>query len=177
AGFKPAGDLILDRLSESQKEQVQNQAERQAQINEEEDATLRELYHKQEQVRARMQKKMTDAMANAGMFNDMNEIAGMSPDIESTYQLADLDLQIEQRKLQIELEQLTKAGASYADKLPVQRKLNCIPGQRQLWLKYRNDVSALRKRYKNPDTDPDYREKSSRLLLQVNEQVQKNCQH
>ncbi len=175
AGFKPAGDLILDRLAESQKEQAQQQAERQAEISAEEDATLRQLYQKQERVRATMQKKMTDAMANAGLFNDMNELASLGPDAETTYQLADIGLQIEQRKLQLELAQLTEAGASYADKQPVQRKLSCIPGQRQLWLRYRNEVVALRKRYKKPDTDPDYREKSSRLLLRVNEEVARSC--
>ena len=171
AGYKPVGDLMLDKLAESQREMEEERATQQREIEAEEDATLRELLQKQAAVQAKVEKKVMDVVANAALMNDMADLSGMSVSIDDQYQLADLELQIEARRLQLQLNDLTDPET----RQEVQKKIACTGQQRQLWRNYRDQINALRKKYQNPDTNSEYFEKLGQASEQFTEQMLRAC--
>ncbi|GAB4000825.1 hypothetical protein GCM10028807_54970 [Spirosoma daeguense] len=179
ASYKPMGDLILDKLTEAQKEQAQHQQEKLEEISQEEDARLRELLAEKARMEADIRKQLSAGMANTALFNDASEATRTQIQLmsngEDQYRLADLELNIQQRRLEIELDQLNRSGASAEDKLAIKRKMNCIPAQRQNWQQYKNEVQTLRKKYKSPESDADFLEKMGVLSTQFYERMMRTC--
>lgn len=147
AGYKPMGDMILEKLAEGQAEQQQAQAEKEEEINNEEDAQLRDLYKQQAKIEQEIQKKMTDGIVNAGLLNDINELSRMSGIIneDDQYRMLEVGLNIEYRKNQIRLEQ---EGLSSEERREINKNMNCINKQKTHWSNYRNDVKTLKQKYK-----------------------------
>lgn len=87
----------------------------------------------------------------------------------------DLELNIQQRRLEMELEQLNRSVPSTEDKLAITRKMNCIRAQRQNWQQYKNDVVTLRKKYKSPESNYEFLEKMGALSTQFHERMMRIC--
>lgn len=146
-GYKPMGDMILEKLAEGQAEQQQAQAEKEEEINTEEDAQLRALYQQQAKIEQEIQKKMTDGITNAGLLNDINEISNIAGMIneDDQYSMMEVGLNIEYRRNQIRLEQ---EGLSSEERREINKSMSCINKQKVHWSNYRNDVKALKQKYK-----------------------------
>jgi hypothetical protein len=176
AGYKPMGDLLLGQIKNRQAEEQAEQTEAQAEISKEEDATLRQLMKQQAEVQVRIQKKMTDAVANAGLLNDMAELNRHGISIDDQYAVADLQLQITRRRAEIELKHLRDNDIDRDRQADLNKTINCTNAQRTLWRNYRTDMNALRKRYGNPEASDAYRKQATARSVQFNEQMLNACQ-
>jgi hypothetical protein len=182
AGYKPMGDFLLDKMAEAKREQQQQQAEQTIADNEEEDPQLRALLRQQGEVNAAIQKKVADAAVNAAMLNDMSEITrsqmAMGTNVEDQYRMADMDLKISQRRLEIELDRMREDSDSEAEnrRRAIRQKMDCNGRQRTGWQQHRLDAAKLKKQFAGRETDLDYFQKVSELSTQFYTRLAQICQ-
>jgi len=178
AGYKPFGDLMLDRMAEAQREQQQQQSEP---VVEEEDAQLRELLRQAGELSAAMQKKVADGAANAAMLNDVSEVnrntMAMATNVEEQYRMADIELKIAQRRLEIELDQMRENTGPEAEKRrrTIREKMRCGELQRVVWQEHRQNAANLRKKFQGRETDYEYLEKHGELSTRFYTRLTQVC--
>lgn len=169
AGYKPFGDLMLNKMAEAQREQQQTQAEQAVANEEEEDAQLRELMRQGRELGAAMQKKAADRATNAAMLNDLSEVSrntsAMAANVEEQYKMADIELKISQRRLEIELDRMREDSGPEAEKRrrAIREKMRCGEQQRVLWQEHRQLAAKLKKQFQGRETDYEYMEKLGEL--------------
>ncbi|MBC8152179.1 MAG: hypothetical protein H7Z72_04650 [Bacteroidetes bacterium] len=180
AGYKPFGDLMLDKMAEAQREQQQTQA-KQTVAEEEEDAQLRELMRQGRELGAAMQKKAADGATNAAMLNDLSEVsrntASMAADVEDQYKMADSELKISQRRLEIELDRMREDSGPEAEKRrrAIREKMRCGEQQRVLWQEHRQHAARLKKQFQGRETDYEYMEKLGELSTRFYTRLTQVC--
>ncbi|TAE31282.1 MAG: hypothetical protein EAZ91_08270 [Cytophagales bacterium] len=182
AGYKPMGDFLLDKMAQAKREQQQQQAEQATADNEEEDPQLRALLRQQGEVNAAIQKKVADAAVNAAMLNDMSEITrsqmAMGTNVEDQYRMADIEMKISQRRLEIELDQMREDSDSEAEnrRRAIRQKMACGERQRVLWQEHRQSAVKLKKQFAGRETDLDYVQKVGELSTQLYTRMAQICQ-
>ncbi|MER0437893.1 hypothetical protein [Emticicia sp. W12TSBA100-4] len=150
AGYKPMGDIMLQKVQESHKENNTAIDENLSQeLENEEDAQLKALLKEKAQIEKELQKKTMENMSNAALLNDASEITRstfeMAMNGDFMYKTLDIDLRIEARKIQIEL---NREGITADERRELNKKLNCNTKQRQLWANYRDEAKKLKEKVK-----------------------------
>ncbi len=118
---------------------------------------------------AAMQKKVADGATNAAMLNVLNEVsrntAAMAANVEDQYKMADIELKISQRRLEIELDQMREDSGPEAEKRrrAIREKMRCGEQQRVLWQEHRQRAAKLKKQFLGRETDYEYMEKLGEL--------------
>jgi len=178
AGYKTMGDMMMPKLLESQREQQQAMAQQQAEDNQEEDAQLRALLAQKRKLMNELQQKAMDGMANAAMFNDVAEISRtankMAAEIDNEYRLANIELSIEERRLQIQLNNMQGEGTA-EERARIRRKMACIPRQRDIYTRQRSELNALKKKYPKPEDAFDYMEKAGEVKGRYMIELTQSC--
>lgn len=180
-GYKPFGDLMLGKMAGAQREQ-QQQPETTAAGEEEEDPQLRALLRQRHELGAAASKKAADGAANAALLNDLSEMTrttmAMAANVDEQYKMADIDLKIAQRRLEIELDHMREDRGPEADKrrADIRRKMDCVGRQRGLWQQYRLDAAKLKKQFEGRDTDYDFMEKLGEISTRFYTRLTQICQ-
>ncbi|MEZ0607235.1 hypothetical protein ACAW74_01910 [Fibrella sp. WM1] len=181
AGYKPFGDLMLDKLADAQREQQKEQAEQLAADDEETDAQLRELRRQARELGAAMQKKVADGATNAAMLNDLSEVnrttMAMATNVDDQYKMADIELKIARRRLEIELDQMREDSDPEAEKRrrAIREKMRCGEQQRVLWQEHRQNAAKLKKQFEGRETDYDCQEKMGQLSTRFYTRLAQVC--
>lgn len=119
-----------------------------------------------------------DGMANAALFNDVTEISRtanrMAAETENEYQLAGIQLSIDERRLQIQLDNMQGEGAA-EERARIRRKLACIPRQRDIFTRQRSELNALRKKYPPTDGGFEYNEKAGEVKARYMNELIRSC--
>lgn len=151
ASYKPVGEMMLPKIEEGFQEEQTNLQEALAEkLEGEEDAELRRLLTDQAKIQAAITKKATDNISNAAMLNDMAEITrsanemSMNPDY--IYQTMNIELQIQNRRLQLDL---SREGLSNEERNEINRNISCNKQQQQHWTNYRTEAKKLKEKIKN----------------------------
>lgn len=178
AGYKAMGDMLLPKLSDRQREQQQAQQQQQAEDNQEEDTQLRALLAQQRKLQAELQKKAMDGMTNAALFNDVAEISRtanrIATETDNEYHLANIQLSIDERRLQIQLNNMQGEGAA-EERARIRRKMACIPRQRDIYTRQRSELNALRKKYPLTDGGFQYIEKAGEVKARYMNELIQSC--
>lgn len=177
AGYKPMGDIMLQKVQESHEENNTAIDENLAQeLENEEDAQLKELLKEKAQIEKELQKKNMENMSNAALLNDASEITRSSFEMamngEFLYKTLDIDLRIEARKIQIEL---NREGITAEERRELNKKLNCNTKQRQLWANYRDEAKKLKEKVKGLE-QYEQMEKFTALMTKYQEMSMSICQ-
>ena len=181
AGYKPFGDLMLDKMAAAQREQRQQQPELPV-ADDEEDAQLRELLRQSRELGAALQKKAADGATNAALLNDLSEVTrntmAMATNVDDQYRMADIQLKISQRRLEIELDQMREDNDPEAEnrRRAIRQKMDCGDRQRALWQQHRLDAAKLRKQFEGRATDYDYMQKLGELSTRFYTRLSQVCQ-
>jgi hypothetical protein len=181
AGYKPMGDLMLEKMAEAQREQQQEQQKEATTIEEEEDPQLRALMRQSAELNAAMQKKVTDAATNAAMLNDMSEqtrsTMALATNVEDQYRMADIELKIKQRRLEIELEHMREDTGPEAEKRrrAIRQQMTCGNQQRAFWEQHRQDAAKLKKQFKGRENDYELIEKLGELTARFQTRLVEIC--
>lgn len=180
AGYKPFGDMMLDKMAEAKQAQQNEQAE-QPVPDQEEDAQLRELMRQAHELGAAMQKKAADGATNAAMLNDVSEMsritASLATNVEDQYKMADIELKIARRRLDIELDQMREDSGPEAEKRrqAIRAKMRCGEQQRVLWQEHRQNAARLKKQFEGREADYDYQEKMGELATRFYTRLTQVC--
>jgi len=178
AGYKTMGDMMMPGLAQSQREQQQAMQQQQADDNQEEDAQLRALLAQKRKLMNELQQKAMDGMANAAMFNDVAEISRtankMAAETDNEYRLANIELSIEERRLQIQLNDMQGEGAA-EQRARIRRKMAGIPRQRDIYTRQRSELNALKKKYPKPEDAYDYMEKAGAVKARYMIELTQSC--
>lgn len=177
AGYKPMGDIMLQKVQESHEENNTAIDENLAQeLENEEDAQLKALLKEKVQIEKELQKKTMENMSNAALLNDASEITRstfeMAMNGEFMYKTLDIDLRIEARKIQIEL---NREGITAEERRELNKKLNCNTKQRQLWANYRDEAKKLKEKVKGLE-QYEQMEKFTALMTKYQEMSMSICQ-
>lgn len=177
AGYKPMGDIMLDKIKENNSEKNEEIDEQLAQeLENEEDAQLKALLKEKAQIEKELQKKNMENMSNAALLNDASEITRstfeMAMNGDFMYKTLDIDLRIEARRIQIEL---SKEGISAEERQELNKKLNCNNKQRQLWANYRDDAKKLKEKIKGLEQH-EQMEKFTALMTDYQQRSLNICQ-
>jgi hypothetical protein len=144
AGYKPMGDIMMGKIKEIHQEKTneidQNLAE---ELQDEKDLQLKALYKEKANIDKELQTKVMESNANAAMFNDASEItrgtADIALNVEMTYKMADIDLRIKARTLEIALNETQDPTL----RARLNKDLNCNRKQQTMWLNYRKEGKQL----------------------------------
>lgn len=177
AGYKPMGDIMLQKVQESHEENNTAIDENLAQeLENEEDAQLKALLKEKAQIEKELQKKTMENMSSAALLNDASEITRstfeMAMNGEFLYKTLDIDLRIEARKIQIEL---NREGITAEERRELNKKLNCNTKQRQLWANYRDEAKKLKEKVKGLE-QYEQMEKFTALMTKYQEMSMSICQ-
>ncbi|MDZ7934967.1 MAG: hypothetical protein U5M51_08405 [Emticicia sp.] len=149
AGYKPMGDIMLEKIKEDNVEKNEEIDEQLAEeLESEEDAQLKILLKEKAQIEKEIQKKTMENMSNAALLNDASEITRSTNEMAMSgdfVKIFDIDLRIEARRTQIEL---SKEGISAEERRELNKKLNCNNKQRQLWANYKDEAKKLKEKVK-----------------------------
>lgn len=175
AGYKPMGDMVTDAMQASKKEENQNYDQDLAEtLDAEEDAQIRALLKQQADLTRKISNQHADNVAGGAMLNDLTEINRASLnaalDIDNIYKTNDIELQIQIRRRQIELS--NDPGPEQSTR--INKEINCLNAQRQLWANYRTDGLKLKEKIKNL---PSYEqlEKMGVLMADYQERAMRLC--
>lgn len=176
-GYKPMGDIMLDKMQENHAETFNTIDENLAQeLENEDDAQLKVLLKEKAQIEKELQQKTMENMSNAALLNDASEITRstfeMAMNGDFMYKTLDIDLRIEARRIQIEL---NKDGISEEERRELNKKLNCTNKQRQLWANYRDDAKKLKEKVKGLE-QYEQMEKFTALMTKYQEMSITLCQ-
>lgn len=177
AGYKPMGDIMLDKIQENNTEKNEEIDESLAQeLESEEDAQLKALLKEKAQIEKELQKKNMENMTNAAMLNDASEITRATNEMamngDYLYKTLDVNLRIEARRIQIEL---NKEGISAEERQELNKKLNCNVKQRQHWANYKNDAKKLKEKVKGLEQH-EQMEKFTALMTDYQQRSLEMCQ-
>lgn len=150
AGYKPVGDMVASAMEMAKNEKNQNYEQNLAEIlAEEEDTQLRELLKEQAELQYKMSNRHSDNVIGGAMLNDLNEMNRATlnavMDVETNYQMNDVELRIQLRRRQIELSN----DPSPEQRTRLNKEVNCLNKQRQLWANHRTDALKLKEKIKN----------------------------
>ncbi len=176
AGYKPIGDMMMGKIQENHQEKTNEIDQKLAdEIQDEKDLQLIALYKEKAKIDKELQENVMKANANAAMLNDMSEITRSTTDFalnpEMTYKMADIELRIKARRIEIELNETqdpTLRGRLNKD-------LNCNRKQQTLWANYRMDAQKLKEKMKGLDQH-EQMEKMATLMTDYQQRILQVCQ-
>jgi hypothetical protein len=150
AGYKPIGDMVADAMKSSKNERNLNYEQDLAEtLAEEEDTQIRGLLKEKADLQRKITNQHSDQVTGGAMLNDMTEMNRATlnavMDVESNYQLNDVELRIQLRRRQIELSN----DPSPEQRTQLNKQVNCLNKQRQLWANHRTDALKLKEKIKN----------------------------
>ncbi len=178
AGYKTMGDMMMPKMPTMQREQQQAMQQQQAEDNQEEDAQIRTLLAQKRKLADELQKKAMDGVANAALFNDVAEITRtankMATETDNEYKMATIELSIEERRLQLQLNDMQGEGAA-EERARIRRKMACIPRQRDIYTRQRSELNALKTKYPKPEDSFNYVEKAGEVKGRYMIELSKSC--
>lgn len=150
AGYKLVGDIVAPTLEAAKNEKNQNYEQDLAEtLAEEEDVQIRGLLKEKADLQRKMTDKHSDNVIGGAMLNDLNEMNRATlnavMDVETNYQLNDVELRIQLRRRQIDLSN----EPSPELRTQLNKQINCLTKQRQLWANHCTDALKLKAKIKN----------------------------
>lgn len=149
AGYKPMGDIMLEKIKENQQQENNSIEDGLAEkLRDEKDLQLIALYKEKAKIEQDFYTKVMESNANAALLNDASEITRSTADFatnpEMIYKMADIELRIKAREIEIELSE----NQDPTLRARLNKDLNCNRKQQTLWMNYRIDAKKLKEKMK-----------------------------
>lgn len=175
AGYKPMGDMMMGKIKENHQEKNNEIDEKLSEeLQDEKDLQLIALYKEKAKIDKDLQTKMMESSTNAAMLNDASEITRGTADFalnpEIMYKMADIELRIKARRIEIELNETQDPTQRTA----LNKDLNCNRKQQTLWQNYRMDARKLKEKMKGLD-QYEQMEKMSVLMADYQQRILQAC--
>jgi hypothetical protein len=176
AGYKPMGDMMMSKIKENHQEKTNDIDQHLAEeLQDEKDLQLIALYKEKAKIDKELQTKVMESNANAAMLNDASEITRGTADFalnsEMTYKMADIELRIKARRIEIELNESQDPTL----RARLNKDLNCNRKQQTLWANYRMDARKLKEKMKGLE-QYEQMEKMATLMGDYQQRILQVCQ-